>query len=74
MQVLILRLGPIGGKPGESWSLDGITLGVENAIEALIKSIETEKNLWYEAFTITDDVEGVDISKARDILGYNPKV
>lgn len=73
IEVIILRFGPIGGKLGEKWELDGITLKIENAIQALELAIKTDKKLWYEAFTITDDVPNVDLSKAKRILGYNPK-
>jgi len=71
-EVIILRLGPIGGKLGEKWELDGVTLKIENAIQALELAITTNKKLWYEAFTITDDVPNVDLTKAKEILGYNP--
>ncbi len=71
-EVIILRFGPIGGKLGEKWELDGVTLKVENAIQALELAITTNKKLWYEAFTITDDVPNVDLTKAKEILGYNP--
>ncbi len=70
--MIILRLGPIGGKLGEKWELDGVTLKIENAIQALELAITTNKKLWYEAFTITDDVPNVDLTKAKEILGYNP--
>ncbi len=71
-EVIILRFGPIGGKLGEKWELDGITLKIENAIRALELAITIDKELWYEAFTITDDVSNVDLSKSKRILGYNP--
>ncbi len=71
-EVIILRFGPIGGKLGERWALDGITLKIENAIQALNLAITTKKRIWYEAFTITDNVPNVDLTKAREILGYNP--
>lgn len=73
LHTTILRLWPIGGKSGELWSLDWITLKIENAIQALRLAIESNKELWYEAFTITDDVADVDISKAKNLLGYDPK-
>lgn len=72
IEVIILRFGPIGGKPGECWSVDGISLKINNALQALERTIMTDKKLWYEALTITDEVDNVDISRARDILGYNP--
>jgi len=72
INTLILRLGPVGGKPGETWCLDGITLKIENAIKAIKLAIELDKELWYEAFTITDNVSNSDISKAKKILNYKP--
>ena len=71
-QTIILRLGPIGPKRGEIWKLQGISLNIDNAIKAIELSIETEKELWYETFTITDDVSNSDISKAKKILNYKP--
>ncbi|NIA04058.1 MAG: NAD-dependent epimerase/dehydratase family protein [Nitrospiraceae bacterium] len=71
-EVVILRFGPIGPKLGERWKLNGITLKIENAVKALELAITTKKKLWYEAFTITDDVPNVNLSKAKKILGYNP--
>lgn len=72
IEVIILRLGPIGGKRGESWGIDGIRLKINNALQSLEKAIMTDKKLWYETFTITDETDNVDLSKARDILGYSP--
>lgn len=71
LHTTILRLGPIGGKPGEIWCLDGITLKIKNAIQSLMLAINTKEEIWYESFTITDDVPNSDISKAKK-LGYNP--
>lgn len=71
-QTIILRFGPIGDKTGVKWNLNGITLKVENAVQAIEKSIDVKNKIWYEAFTITDKVKGVDISKAKEILDYNP--
>lgn len=72
IEVIILRLGPIGGKRGESWGVDGIRLKIDNALQALEKAIMTDKKLWYDSFTVTDETGGVDLSKIRDVLGYNP--
>ena len=71
-EVIILRFGPIGGKLGEKWKLNGISLKIENAIQALELAITTNKKLWYETFTITDDVSNVDLAEAKEILGYSP--
>lgn len=72
IQTIILRLGPIGPKRGEIWKLEGVSLDIDNAIKAIELSIETEKELWYEFFTITDEVKNSDISKAKKILNYKP--
>lgn len=72
LQTIILRLWPIWGKLGETWCLDGITLKIENAIQSIQLAINTDKELWYEAFTITDNVPNADISKARNLLNYRP--
>lgn len=72
IEVIILRFGPIGGKRGESWGVDGIRLKMDNALQALEKAITTKKNFWYEAFSITNESDNVDISKAKNFLGYSP--
>lgn len=72
-QVIILRFGPIGDKTGTKWNLDGVTLKVENAVQSIKKAINNKNEIWYEAFTITDKVDGVDISKAEKLLGYKPE-
>lgn len=72
VQTIILRLGPIGPKRGETWCLDEVSLSIDNAIKAIELSIEMKKELWYESFTITDDVKNSDISKAKKILNYKP--
>ena len=73
LQTIILRFGPIGDKTGAKWNLDGITLKVENAVQAVVKAINNKNEIWYEAVTITDKVDGVDISKAEKLLDYQPK-
>jgi nucleoside-diphosphate-sugar epimerase len=71
LEVIILRLGPIGS-PGRQSTIEGIQLKITNALQAIEKAIELDKKLWYEAFTITDESPDVDLSKAKGILGYNP--
>ncbi|MCX6738116.1 MAG: NAD(P)-dependent oxidoreductase [Candidatus Parcubacteria bacterium] len=72
IEVIILRLGPIGSKRHESWGVDGITLKIDSTLQALEKAITTDKKMWYEAFTITDKSEKVDLTKAGKVLGYDP--
>lgn len=74
MQVIILRLGPTR-KRGEYRPFGDLKLHlkIENALQVLENAIESKKELWYEAFTITDELDEVDINKAKKILEYNPK-
>lgn len=41
---------------------------MHNALQAIELSIDHKKELWYEAFTITDEIEQVDISKAKNMF------
>ncbi len=72
IEVIILRLGPIGAKRKQSWGVDGITLNIDNALQSLEKAITVDKKSWYDAFTITDKSEKVDLTKSKNILGYDP--
>ncbi len=45
-----------------------------NAAQAIQLALECQKELWYEAFSIVDDLEHIDNSKAKTILGYIPEV
>lgn len=73
IQIIILRFGPIGDKTGTKWNLNGITLKVKNAVQSIVRAINNNNEIWYEAFTITDKVDGVDISKAEKLLSYKPE-
>jgi len=42
-------------------------------VQAVVKAINNKNEIWYEAVTITDKVDGVDISKAEKLLDYQPK-
>jgi len=68
IQVIALRYGPT----------DHVNLGahvsIENVIQATDLAISNPNEFWYEAFSIVDgDVDYIDISKARKMLGYNPQ-
>ncbi len=74
IEVVILRIGPTRPtgvyKPfGEDLKLH---LKIENCLQAIELSINSEKKLWYEAFSIMDKIDSVDITKAEQILGYKP--
>ncbi|TRZ42472.1 NAD-dependent epimerase/dehydratase family protein [Robertkochia solimangrovi] len=68
IQVIALRYGPT----------DHVNLGahvsIENVIQATDLAISNPHVFWYEAFSIVDgDVDFIDLSKAKNMLGYNPK-
>ncbi len=69
IQVIILRFPRIGDKEGPY----GTMVSMNNAIQGIEKSINSNKILWYEAFNIANKLDNVDISKAQKILGYNPE-
>lgn len=72
-QVIILRLGPTR-KMGEYRPFGDLKLHlrIENALQLIKNYINCETELWYEAFTVTDELGDVDIFKARILLNYNP--
>jgi nucleoside-diphosphate-sugar epimerase len=72
-QVIILRFGPTR-KRGEYRPFGKLRLHlkIENGLQALESAIFTDKELWYEAFTIMDELDNVDISKAKKLLNYKP--
>lgn len=72
MNTIILRFGPTRPK-GIHKPFLGVHLKIENAIQAIVLAIETKKELWYESFTITDELDIVDVSKAKEMLGYVPR-
>ncbi|MCF7910085.1 NAD(P)-dependent oxidoreductase [Candidatus Pacearchaeota archaeon] len=72
-EVIILRLGPT--RPKGVYKPFGelkLHVKIENALQAIENAINSDKKLWYEAFSIVDEIEGVDISKAKKILNYKP--
>jgi len=73
MEVIILRFWPTrkSGEYRPFWDLK-LHLKIENAIQSLDLSIHNNKKLYYEFFTITDELEWVNISKAKNILNYKP--
>jgi len=73
-EVIILRLGPT--RPKGVYKPFGelkLHVKIENALQAIENTINLNKKLWYEAFSIVDEIEGVDISKAKKLLGYKPE-
>jgi nucleoside-diphosphate-sugar epimerase len=69
IQIIILRFPRVGDLEGPY----GTMVSMNNAIQGIVKAIEFDGILWYEAFNIANRLENVDISKAQRILEYNPK-
>ena len=72
-EVIILRLGPTRahGVYNPFGELN-LHLKIENALQIIELAIESKTKLWYEAFSVVDEIEGVDVSKAKQLLGYKP--
>lgn len=66
IQTVALRFGPINKVFLET------SVSIENATQALKLALESEKEFWYEPFSIVDEVPHIDISKAKTLLGYQP--
>lgn len=67
LQTTALRFGPIGKV------FLGTSVSDVNAAQAIKLALDYEGELWYEAFSIVDDLDHIDNSKAKGILGYVPE-
>lgn len=67
IQTVALRFGPINKV------FLGTSVSIHNATQAIRLALESKKEFWYEPFSIVDEVEHVDISKAKMLLGYQPE-
>ncbi len=67
IQTTALRFGPIGKV------FLGTSVSDASATQAIKLAIETDKELWYEPFSIVDELGHIDISKAKEMLGYQPE-
>lgn len=67
IQTATLRFGPINKV------FLGTSVSINNATQAIKLALDCKKELWYEAFSIVDEIFHIDISKAKKILGYNPE-
>ena len=66
LETIALRFGPINKQfLGTSVSLANATNAIDCAIRAL-------GEFWYEPFSIVDELEHIDISRAKERLGYAP--
>lgn len=59
------------------WPIDKVFLwtsvSINNATQAIKLAIDCKKELWYEAFSVVDELEHIDINKIKSILWYNPE-
>lgn len=67
IQTVALRFGPINKV------FLGTSVSINNATQAIKLAIDYNGELWYEPFSIVDKLPHIDITKAKDILGYNPE-
>lgn len=67
IQTIALRFGPINKV------FLGTSVSIDNATQAIKLSLASDKEFWYEPFSIVDEIEHIDISKAKTLLGYRPE-
>ena len=67
IQTTALRFGPINKV------FLGTSVSINNATQAIKLALDCDGELWYEPFSIVDEIPHVDISKAKRILGYKPE-
>ncbi|MBI4021051.1 MAG: NAD(P)-dependent oxidoreductase [Candidatus Aenigmarchaeota archaeon] len=66
IEIVILRFSAIGKVYQET------SVSLENAVQGIVKALESPKRLWYEAFNVVDDIARVNNEKAKKVLGYRP--
>lgn len=66
MQTVAIRIGPVGKV------FLGTSVSLENAAQGLYRALTVATPMWYEAFSIVDDVQHINTQKAKDVLGYIP--
>jgi len=67
IQTVVLRFGPI-----DKLFL-GTSVSINNATQAIKLALDYKDEFWYEPFSIVDEISHIDISKAKQILGYKPE-
>lgn len=67
IQTAALRFGPINKV------FLGTSVSINNATQAIKVALDYQNELWYEAFSIVDEIPHIDISKAKHVLGYKPE-
>jgi nucleoside-diphosphate-sugar epimerase len=66
METVAIRIGPVDKV------FLGTSVSTDNAAQGLYKALTCTTALWYEAFSIVDDVQHIDTQKAKAVLGYVP--
>lgn len=67
IQTTALRFGPINKV------FLGTSVSINNATQAIKLVLESQNEFWYEPFSIVDEIDHIDISKAKNVLGYKPE-
>lgn len=67
IQTMALRFGPINKV------FLGTSVSINNATQSIKLALDYQEELWYEPFSIVDEVAHIDITKAKAMLGYNPE-
>ncbi|MDE1768400.1 MAG: NAD(P)-dependent oxidoreductase [Candidatus Micrarchaeota archaeon] len=67
IETATLRFGPINKV------FLGTSVSTNNATQAIKLALEYPGELWYEPFSIVDEIRHIDITKAKNILKYKPE-
>lgn len=67
IQTVALRFGPINKV------FLGTSVSINNATQAIKLALESQREFWYEPFSIVDEIAHIDIAKAKELLGYQPE-
>jgi nucleoside-diphosphate-sugar epimerase len=66
LQTLALRFGPINKQ------FLGTSVSIRNATHAIDCALRSTEEYWYEAFSIVDDLQHIDLTRAKERLNYSP--
>lgn len=66
IQVVILRFSAIGK------TFLNTSVSVANAVQGVVRAVNSEKTMWYEPFNIVDNIPTIENAKSKKLLNYNP--
>ena len=66
LQTIALRFGPINKQ------FLGTSVSIRNATSAIDCALRSTEEFWYEAFSIVDDLQHIDLTRAKERLNYSP--